>query len=289
MTKINPNNYNTKTLPTWCPGCGSFGVWGAIKNALSSQNLNRDEVLIVYDIGCSGNMADFLNTYAIHALHGRAVSAAIGAHLAHHKFPVLAVGGDGGIYGEGVEHLIKACCANFNITVLVHNNGLYSLTTGQKSPTSEKGKKTKTTPGGVIEVPFEPLKTAIIHDAGFVARGYSGDPAYLARLIEEGMKHPGFSLIDILQPCPTFNEDRPVSWYKERIYRLKNTKGLSRELALVKLDEEPKKLVMGVLYRSKRLPYDKELPQLKSQTLLEQSIKEIDISNLVEVFRQNQP
>lgn len=269
--------------PTWCPGCGNFGILSAIKKALNKQNLNPDDVLIVSDIGCSGNMADFINTYRIHGLHGRALSIGVGAHLANHNFPVIVSGGDGGIYGEGVEHLIKACLANYNITVIVHNNNLYSLTSGQRSPTSEKGKKTKSTPQGVIEIPFEPLKTAIIHDAGFVARGFAGDFSYLTELIVAGMQHPGFALIDVLQSCPTLNLDRPFTWYKEKIYKLKNFKGLSKTLALSKIEDQ-KKLVTGVLYKSKRPSFHTLLPQLKDKPLLDQSIKQVNIANLLKPF-----
>lgn len=285
MAKTDPKDFNTKLFPTWCPGCGNFGVWAALKNALSEQGLSPDEAMLVYDIGCSGNMADFLNPYGIHALHGRAIPTAVGAHLAHHKFPVLVIGGDGGIYGEGAEHLIKAVRANFNITVLVHNNGLYSLTTGQSSPTTEKGKKTKTTPLGVIDLSFEPLKTAIMHQAGYVARGYALDIPHLTKLIIAGMKHPGFALIDVLQPCLTFDEEKTPLWFKDRIYQLEDTKGLKAEEALERLDEGPKKLVTGVLYRSDRAAYHTHLPQVKEKTLLEQSIDKIEIKDLVKNFR----
>jgi len=278
-------DYSSRIAPTWCPGCGNFAIWEAIKNALAQQNLSKDEMLLVYDIGCSGNMTDFLNPYGIHALHGRAIPVAVGAHLAHHQFPIMAVGGDGGIYGEGVEHLIEACRGNFDITVLVHNNTLYSLTTGQRSPTAQKGKKTKSTPYGVIEIPFEPLKTAIIHDAGFVARGFAADIPYLTQLIVAGMKHEGLALIDVLQPCPTFNKDMPYSWYQERVYKLNEMNGLSRDEAFKLLDEEPRRLVTGVLYRSQRAAYHRQLPQLKEKPLLFQSIENIDISNLVQSFK----
>ncbi|MDO8498219.1 MAG: thiamine pyrophosphate-dependent enzyme [bacterium] len=285
MAKTAPKSFNTKLFPTWCPGCGNFGVWAALKNALSEQELTPDKVMLVYDIGCSGNMADFLSPYGIHALHGRAIPTAVGVHLAHHKFPVLAVGGDGGIYGEGAEHLIKAVRANFDITVLVHNNGLYSLTTGQSSPTTEKGKKTKTTPLGVIDLSFEPLKTAIMHQVGYVARGYALDIPQLTNLIIEGMKHPGFALIDVLEPCLTFDEEKTPLWFKERIYQLRDMKGLKADEALEKLDEGPKKLVTGVLYRSRRPAYHTHLPQLKEKTLLDQSIDKIDIGDIVKSFR----
>lgn len=282
---MDPTDYNSRIAPTWCPGCGNFGIWGAIKAALVKQNLTKDKVLFVYDIGCSGNMTDFMSVYGIHALHGRALPVAIGAHIANHSFPVLAIGGDGGIYGEGVEHFIEACRGNFDITILVHNNNLYSLTTGQRSPTAVQGKKTKSTPNGVIEVPFEPLKTAIIHDAGFVARGFAANIPHLTDLIVAGMQHPGFALIDILQPCPTFNKDMPYSWYQQRVYQLDSTEGLPAEKAFEVLNQDPDKLALGVIYRSKRPAYHTYLPQLTTQPLINQSIESIDISPLINRFR----
>jgi len=281
----NPNEFNTRIAPTWCPGCGNFGIWGAIKNALVKQKLSHDQVLFVYDVGCSGNMADFLQTYGIHSLHGRAIPVAVGASLAHHQFPTVAIGGDGGLYGEGVEHFIEACRGNFNITALVHNNRLYSLTTGQRSPTAQKGKKTKSTPFGVIEIPFEPLKTAILHDAGFVSRGFAADIPHLTELITQAMQHPGFSLIDVLQPCPTFNKDMPYSWYQERVYKLESNEGLPVQKAMATLDQDPEKMAIGVLYRSKRPAYHTYLPQLKKAPLLHQPIKSINISDLNKSFR----
>ncbi len=230
-------------------------------------------------------MADFLNTYGIHGLHGRTVAVAIGAHLAHHQLPVIAIGGDGGIYGEGVEHLIEACRANFKMTIIVHNNTLYSLTAGQRSPTAAQAKKTKSTPFGVIEKPFNPLKTAIIHEAGYVARGFAADIPFLSQLIVEGMKHQGLSLIDVLQFCPTFNKEMPISWYQERVYKLESLAGLTKEEAFKIIDEEPQRLATGVLYRSNRPAYHTQLPQLKEKPLIKQSIESIDISGLIESFK----
>lgn len=278
---FDPTTYNSNIAPTWCPGCGNFGIWGALKNALAKQNLGKDSVLLTYDIGCGGNMADFLQAYGIHTLHGRTIPVAIGAHLAHHKFPVVAIGGDGGVYGEGIEHLIKAARANFNITVLVCNNGLFSLTTGQNAPTTVKGTKTKTTPEGVIELPVEALKTTILHQAAYVARGYSGDVGYLSQLITLGMQTEGFALIEVLQPCITYDEERTFKWYQQRVYKLDSFEGLSPDEAFVKLDEGPDKMVTGVLYRSKRPAYHTQLPQLQDQTLLEQPIDQIDITDLI--------
>lgn len=279
------DSFNTRIAPTWCPGCGNFGIFTALKKALTQQRLSKDQVLAVYDIGCSGNMADFLNLYGIHALHGRILPVAAGCHLANHQLPVLAIGGDGGVYGEGVEHFLQACRSNFNITLLVHNNQLYSLTTGQRSPTAPAGKKTKSTPFGVIEEPFEPLKTAILYRAGFVARGYALDTDQLAGLIVEAMKQEGFALIDVLQPCVTFNKERSPEWYQKRISKLNSLAGLSPNQAFKELNQDPEKLVCGVLYRSNRPAYHSKLPQLKEKPVVDQNIETIDIGSIIDGFR----
>ncbi len=278
------NDYNSRIKPSWCPGCGNFGIWGALKNALLKQNLSKDDVCLLYDVGCSGNMADFVHTYGIHTLHGRVISVAMGVSIANHQFPIVAIGGDGGIYGEGVEHFITACRANVNITAIVHNNSLYSLTTGQKSPLAAKGKKTKSTPHGVVEVPFQPLKSAIIHDAGFVARGFGADIPYLTELITQAMQHKGFSLVEVLQPCPTFNKDMSVQWYLERVKKLPTFDGLSEKEAFEKVDEAPDSLVTGVLYKSERPAYHEHFPQLQQVPLLGQQIETVHIERLINSF-----
>jgi len=283
MTKIQTNKYNSKIPPTWCKGCGNFGIFSALKQAFAKLGFTPDDVCLTYDVGCSSNMADFLATYGFHSLHGRTISTAIGLHLAHHQFSIIAIGGDGGIYGEGVEHLIEAARGNFDITAIVHNNFLYSLTTGQKSPTAQKGLKSKSTPFGVLEVPFEALKTAIIHDPSFVARGYALETAHLTDLIIKGIKTKGFSLIDVLQPCITFNKRQTPGWYKKRLYKLEKD-GYSQNEALKILSQDPNKLAIGVLYRSDRKAYHEHLPQLSDAPLIKQSIEKVGIEKLIKEF-----
>jgi 2-oxoglutarate ferredoxin oxidoreductase subunit beta len=281
---INPTEYQSRITPTWCPGCGGFGIWGAIKMAFAKQNLSKDDVCLVYDVGCSSNAADFFSVYGVHGLHGRTISTAIGIHLTNPDFPVLAIGGDGGVYGEGVEHFIEAIRGNFNITAIVHNNGLYSLTTGQRSPISYKGMKTKSTPYGNIEEAFKPLQTAIIHNGGFIARGFAGDIPGVADLIYEAMQYKGFALVDILQPCPSFNKEMNFAWYKERVYKLPDNEGLPVREALKVLDEAPDRLVTGVLYRANRETYIDQISYLQTP-LVKQSIDNINITALLKEFK----
>src|SRR5579872_3009299 len=203
---VNLEDYTSPVFPTWCPGCGDFGIWASLKNALVSLQLEPYQVMIVYGIGCSGNMCNFINAYGFHGLHGRAIPVAEGVKIANNTLPVLVVGGDGDLLGEGLSHFITACRGNTDITVILHDNQVYGLTTGQASPTADKGLRTKSTPQGVIEVRLNPLVTAITQGATYVARGFAGDQILTTQLIAEAIRHKGFSFVNILQPCTTFND-----------------------------------------------------------------------------------
>lgn len=280
---MNTNQYNTKIRPTWCPGCGNWAIFEALKEALQELNLPPYKVAVFYDIGCSSNMADFLNCYGFHGLHGRALPAAAGFSLANHEMTTIAVVGDGGIYGEGLNHFVASCRANYNLTAIVHNNQLYSLTTGQVSPTTEEERITETTPEGNPDLPFNPLATAIIHKAGFVSRGYAFENEHLKKLIISAIKHQGFSLVDVLQPCIVFNKKaQPPTWYQERIYKIKE--GLSYEEALKKCLEGPDKLPIGIFYTNTRKSLQERLEILKEKPLYKQSIEKIDISKFLSYF-----
>lgn len=279
----NNSTYDTCVTPTWCPGCGNFSIFEALKQALTELKLPPHKVAVFYDIGCSSNMADFLNTYGFHGLHGRALSAAAGFSVANHKMTTIAVVGDGGIYGEGLNHFISSCRANYNLTAIVHNNQLYSLTTGQVSPTTEETRITKTTPGGNLDLPLNPLATAIIHKAGFVSRGYAFEKEHLRKLVVKAINHQGFSLVDILQPCVAFNKkEQPLAWYQERVYKIKENLGYDG--ALKKCFEGPDKLPIGVFYTNKRKSFQERLEILKEKPLAEQSIKKINISKFLNSF-----
>ena len=195
MTEISINSLLSPITCTWCPGCGNFLILHAIKQALIELKLDESQVVFVYGIGCAGNGADFSRCHGFHALHGRALANAVGIKLANHKLHVIVLAGDGDIYGEGLNHLIEACRGNHDLTLLVHNNGRYSLTTGQAAPTTAKGIKTKSTPTGLIEQPLNPLLMALSAGATFVARGYSTQPAQLTQMFKTALLHPGFSTL----------------------------------------------------------------------------------------------
>ncbi len=256
--------------PTWCPGCGNHGIGVALKSALVKLDLNPSSVFVVFGIGCSGNMNDFLNAYGFHALHGRAIANAIGIKIANHQLPVIAVVGDGDCYGEGGNHFIHACRGNHDITVIVHNNSVYGLTTGQVAPTAQKGFKSKSTPTGIIETPFNPLALALTQGATFVAQAYAGNVPQMIEIIKQGIKHKGFSLINVLQPCVTFNKINTYHYYQERVYSLADDyQKDSFDQALNKaLEIKREKFPLGVIYQVERPTFTDQLPQIKDEVLV---------------------
>ncbi|MFN4212804.1 MAG: 2-oxoacid:ferredoxin oxidoreductase subunit beta [Microgenomates group bacterium] len=268
MSKIQDfNGYD----PTWCPACGNWGIGVAIMQAFVQLGFNPSSVVVVFGIGCSGNMNDFLNAYAIHSLHGRAIPNAIGVKLANHRLPVVAVVGDGDCYGEGGNHLIHAARGNHDITVIVHDNGVYGLTTGQVAPTAQKGFKSKSTPSGIIEVPLNPLALVLTAGATFVAQTFAGDTFHMIEIIKQAITHKGFSLVNILQPCVSFNKINTYQYYKEHTYKLNADYRIDDyQLALQKsMEMSQEKFPLGILYQVNRPTYTDELSQLSQQTLID--------------------
>ncbi|MBU1499573.1 2-oxoacid ferredoxin oxidoreductase, partial [Patescibacteria group bacterium] len=236
----------------------------------------------VYDIGCSGNMADFVYTYGFHSLHGRALPIAAGIKLANPKIPVIAIIGDGGCFGEGLGHFLSLARGNHDIVVLSHNNYLYSLTTGQMSPTTKKGTVTPSTPAGSVEEAFNPIANAIINHAAFVARGFAGNINHLSALIVSAIKHRGFSFIDILQPCVTYNKNMSYDWFRNRLYQLEQTKHdpADKTLALEKALEIDR-LPIGIFYQINKPTYHEQVLPPIPTSLAEIDISHIDLTGLI--------
>ena len=266
--------YKVEAKATWCPGCGDFAVLRALQIALASLELNPKDVVIVSGIGCSSNLPGFLNSYGFHGLHGRAVPVASGIKLANHDLNVIIAGGDGDGYGIGLGHFIHAMRRNLDITYVVMNNQVYGLTTGQAAPTSEKGMLTKSTPQGVLEGPVNPIALALVSGATFVARGFSGDADHLAKLTEDGIKHKGFSLIDIMSPCVTYNRQNTYQWFRERVYRLEedNHDMLSMDQALRRSREWEDRIPLGIFYKNPKPTYESGEQVLKDMPLVHQPI-----------------
>lgn len=281
---MNISDYQTKRFPTWCPGCGNFGIWAALKNALLKMNWSPDNFVLVYGIGCSGNMADFIKCYGFHSLHGRSVPVAVGIKTANHKLPVVVVTGDGDCYGEGGNHLIHAARGNHDITVIVHDNRVYGLTTGQVSPTAAKGYKSKSTPQGALEVGVNPLSLAITEGATFVAQGFAGDIPSLSEIISQGLSHRGFSLINILQPCVTFNKINTYMYYREHTYKLDQNYNSNDKIDALRKVMDADKIPLGVLYKEERPTYQQSLPQLSATTLFERKPSNFILDDLYKEF-----
>ena len=217
---VSINDYESSYANQWCPGCGNFGILAAMKDALVNLGISPEELLIISGIGQAAKTPHFLKCNMFHALHGRALPLATGAKMANHHLKILVNSGDGDCYGEGGNHFMHAIRRNVDLTLLVHNNKTYGLTKGQASPTSDIGMVTPLQPYGVIAEPFNGLAVALSLGAGFVARGFSGNSEHLSGLIQAGMQHKGISLIDILQPCVSFNRINTYDWYKKRVYDL---------------------------------------------------------------------
>ncbi len=220
--ELTARDFKGKIDPDWCPGCGDFGVLNSLQRAAAELGLKPHEIVTISGIGCSSNMPGYINTYGMHTLHGRSLAFATGVKMANHDLTVIATGGDGDGYGIGGNHFTHTARRNVDLTYVVMNNQIYGLTTGQISPTSRVGQKTKSTPFGSVEYPLNPLTSAIMNGATYVARGYSGDIRHLTDLIKGGIEHHGFALIDVFSPCVTFNLDNTHAFFKSRIKKLED-------------------------------------------------------------------
>lgn len=270
-------------FPTWCPGCGDYGIWSAIKKALVESNIPEEQLVIVFGVGCSGNMADFLRCYGFHALHGRSLTNAEAIKLANHDLKVVVIAGDGDTYGEGMGHFIAACRGNHDVTLIVHDNQVYGLTTGQAAPTTPAGWKTKSTPTGQIEVPVNPIAISVSAGATFVARGYAGNIPVTADLIKRAINHKGFSVVDTFQPCVTFNKHNTHAWYNERLHVLDDARDKTDKMEAIKLSMDTEKLHLGVLYETTTQPaYHESVPNLSKGTLVSQFPTQVSLEKSFE-------
>jgi 2-oxoglutarate ferredoxin oxidoreductase subunit beta len=269
----------------WCPGCGNFGILSALKNALVKLNRPIKDTLLVSGIGQAAKLPHYIRCNTFNGLHGRALPIAAAAKMANNNLTVLVTTGDGDCYGEGGNHLIHNIRRNIDITVIVHDNQIYGLTKGQASPTTDPGYLTKVQPGGVVLEPFAALEFAIALGCGFVARGFSGDATHLAELIAEAIKHKGFSLVDVLQPCPTFNNKNTYEWYSKKVYKLDSSyDSRDKAAAFKKAAEWAEKIPLGIIYQEEKPCYSRKSGFDNSLPLAEQEIRDIDISPILQEF-----
>jgi 2-oxoglutarate ferredoxin oxidoreductase subunit beta len=254
-------DFRNDVKPNWCPGCGDFSVQAAIQRAAANVGLSPENLAVISGIGCSGRISGYINSYGVHGIHGRALPIAQGVKMANGDLTVIASGGDGDGFAIGMGHTVHAIRRNINITYIVMDNQIYGLTKGQTSPRSAMGFKTKSTPEGSIEESISPMKLALSVGATFVAQSFSTDLKELTALIEAGIKHDGFSFINVFSPCVTYNKVNTYDWFKENLTKLSDVEGYdssSKDIAMQTLLNH-NGLVTGLIYQNTERPSYQDL------------------------------
>lgn len=283
-------DFRNNVKPNWCPGCGDFSIQAAIQRAAANVGLEPEDLAVISGIGCSGRISGYINAYGFHGVHGRSLPIAQGVKMANRELTVIASGGDGDGFAIGMAHTVHAIRRNINMTYIVMDNQIYGLTKGQTSPRSAVGFKTKSTPEGSIEASLSPLEIAMAAGATFVAQSFSSNLKQLTQVIEEGIKHEGFSFINVFSPCVTFNKVNTYDWFKENIVDLDEQPdydSTNRVMAMSKI-METNSLACGVLYQNKeRQSYESLVNGFKEEGLAKQDITmdEATFAKLVAEFR----
>jgi 2-oxoglutarate ferredoxin oxidoreductase subunit beta len=269
----------------WCPGCGNFGILQAFKNAMVELQIEPHQFTVVSGIGQAAKLPHYTRCNTFNGLHGRTLPVATGIRLANNDMMVIAVAGDGDCYGEGGNHLIHAIRRNINVNLFVHNNQIYGLTKGQASPTSTEGIKTKNQPLGVFSEQLNPMTLGVALDCSFVARAFSGDPEHLKALMMEAINHKGFALIDILQPCVSFNKINTYQWYKDRVYHIEPEFDPEDRIKAFKISLEwGERIPIGVIYKNSRSTYEERMPIINNNPLANQSLNLSKLNVTVKEF-----
>jgi 2-oxoglutarate ferredoxin oxidoreductase subunit beta len=281
------NKYDTTQKPTWCPGCGNFGIWIGLKMALSQLDIDTHKTTIVFDVGCSGNGSNFIKCYGFHGLHGRSLPVASGIKLINSDTKVIVMSGDGGAMGIGVAHFIHSCRRNIDMTMIIHDNQVYGLTTGQTSPTSEKGYRSKSTPLGVIEEPINPVFLALASKCGFVSQGFSGQMNHLVELMKKAISYKGFALVNVFQPCVTYNHVNTFEFFQKRVYKVEDNQydPSIYSNALEKVQEWGDKIPLGVFYNVERSTYEDELSYFDYKKVISGDNINRDITKLLDSLK----
>ncbi|MDW7771666.1 MAG: 2-oxoacid:ferredoxin oxidoreductase subunit beta [Desulfobulbaceae bacterium] len=271
--------------PAWCPGCGNFGLLNALIKTLADLSLEPHRYTIVSGIGQAAKLPHYIRCNAFNGLHGRALPVATGIALANHEMLVMVTTGDGDCYGEGGNHFLHAMRRNINVKLFVHNNQIYGLTKGQASPTSMEGMKTKIQPFGTPSAQLNPLAMAIALNCSFVARGFVGDMDFLQHLMTEAINHPGFALVDIFQPCVTFNKINTYSWFQERIYKLDDSHDPEDRIAAFQASLEwGDRIPTGIFYRNRQKLFTEKIPALREEPLIRQTFDQEKTLSLLDEF-----
>jgi len=281
---INIEAYGTFDT-AWCPGCGNHSILKCVKLALSELDIAPHQVGFVSGIGQAAKAPQYLNCNMFNGLHGRSLPAAQGARLANPNMVVIAESGDGCNYGEGGNHFLAALRRNMNMTLLAHDNQIYGLTKGQASPTTAKGQVTKTQPFGAPSEPFNPVAVAVTMHTGFVARAFSGDQEHLVNIIKQAINHKGFSLVDILQPCVSFNKVNTFGWYKDRCYRLDESHDPKDwDAAMKKAVEFGDRIPIGVIYKDDKPGFEEGMPSLAAGPLATRELNKTKLAEIIDSF-----
>ncbi|NPA22363.1 MAG: 2-oxoacid ferredoxin oxidoreductase [Candidatus Micrarchaeota archaeon] len=247
--------FNTPEKPQWCPGCGDYGIHTALKQALHEVGAHPKDTVIVSGIGCGSKIPNYVRSYGLEGLHGRVIPTSVGIKIANPELTVIGIGGDGDGFSEGGNHFIHGARENFDIVYIVQDNHIYGLTTGQASPTTPKGMKTKTTPDGNMINEFRPVPMALVAGATFVATAFAGDIMHLKEVIKEAIAHKGFAFIDVYQPCVTWNKLNTYDWYRERVYKTTHDPSdwnQAWEKAWEPYVTDFEKIPLGVIYKKER-------------------------------------
>lgn len=288
---ITEKDITTPVTPSWCRGCGNFSIFTALRKAIVNLVNNKgykvENFVVLTGIGCHGKITSYLDVSGYHVIHGRVLPVATGIKMANPDLIVIGHAGDGDAYAIGIAHLIHAAKRNIPVVYIVHNNYRFGLTTGQVTPTTELGEKTRSTPYGNPEEPLNPLLIALASGATFVARGFAGDVKHLAWLIEQAVEHKGFALIDVLQPCVAWDSLHTYAYWRERIYKLEDTRYDLTNLALAmqKAMEYGEKIPIGILYKVNKPTILDRLPQYKEGKVPVKMVKKRKLIELLEEFR----
>ena len=286
---MNENSFDINSIDiAWCPGCGNYSILKIMKQTLAELNISPNDLVLVSGIGQAAKIPQYFKTNYFNGLHGRALPPSTAIKLSNPNLTVIAESGDGDMYGEGGNHFIHAIRRNPDITNIIHNNMVYGLTKGQASPTSEIGFKTPVQINGVVLEPFNPISTAIALDASFVARAFSGDFKETKNILKKALEHKGFSIVDILQPCVSFNKINTYDWFKENTYYIDEKYDSSDRVEAFKKSIENKKIPLGIFYINKKrksfeqnfkIHQDKKIPLFKN---------ELKIDNISKIIKSKQ-
>ncbi len=271
--------------PAWCPGCGNFGILKTFGDAMVELDMKPHQFTVVSGIGQAAKFPHYIKCNTFNGLHGRALPAATGIRLANHEHPVMVFTGDGDCYGEGGNHFIHTMRRNINVKLFVHDNQIYGLTKGQASPTSMEGMKTKNQPFGVFSEQMSPMALAVAMDCSFVARTFAADSEHLKAMIKAALNHNGFTLVDILQPCVTFNKINTFQWYKERVYHIEpDYDPENRVQAFQRALEWGDRIPLGILYKNNRPALEDRIPVISKLSLLKQEIDPLKLEKTLREF-----